>query len=353
MLRIDKLKQLDICDAYFISSSTNRYYFSGFKSSFGYVIYAEGNAYFLTDKRYGEEARAYFNGQDIKVIYGNKNQLNESIQEIFNSASINTVGYEDNRISCSDFNDLSNLINKKFIAVGKQIDKLRIIKDEYELSQIEAAQKITDKAFGKILTIIKGGMTERDICTELEYQLKINGADGIAFDTIITSGSNSSLPHASISKRKIEIGDFIVMDFGAKYNGYCSDMSRTVSLGKPSPDMVKVYDNVSKAQTLAINALKAGINCKEIFNISNNYFSANGYEKQFLHGLGHGLGLEIHEGPFINNISDEILEKNTVVTIEPGIYIEKSFGVRIEDLIIIKENGIKNLTNADKKLIIL
>jgi Xaa-Pro aminopeptidase len=353
MIRLNKLDEVKICDAYLIVSQVNRCYFSGFDSTFGYVVYAGGQGYFITDKRYGEEARAFFAGQNIKVLDGDAAKANEFLKEILDTPSVKTIGYEDNRISCRDFRNLTGLLDKEFTAAGKEIDSLRRIKDEYELTQIEAAQKIAEKAFTKTLGAIKGGVTERDIWAELSHQLLLNGADAPAFDIIVASGKNSALPHATVTKRKIESGDFIVIDFGAKYNGYLSDTTRTVAVGKPDPEKVKVYETVLKAQNLAINALKAGITCREIFNIANSFLSAYGYEKQFLHGLGHAIGVEVHERPYLNNESVETLEKNMVIAVEPGVYIEKSFGVRIEDLVVIKENGIKNLTSLDKKLVIL
>lgn len=353
MLRYNKLKELNICDAYLIASDVGRFYFSGFKSSFGYVVYANGKNYYLTDFRYAEEADFYFNGQDVKVIAGTVKEINNALQSILNDDNINTIGFEDNKLNCSAFEKLQTLINKKFIPTGKELSKLRFVKDEYELNQIEAAQKITDKAFSKILHYIKPNITERDLRTELEYQLFLNGSDGLAFDTIIASGSNSSRPHSSVSNRKIGNGDFIIMDFGAKYNGYCSDMTRTVALGKPNAEMINIYNTVLKAQQLAINALKAKLTCLEIYSIAKEFISANGFGKEFLHGLGHGLGLEIHEGPSLNSESEEIMENNTVITIEPGIYLAKAFGVRIEDLVIVKESGIKNLTTSNKDLIII
>lgn len=353
MIRLNKLDELKICDAYIIESQVNRYYFCGFNSSFGYIVYAAGTSYFITDKRYGEEARSFFNGQNIRVLEGSAAEVKEHLKSILDTPSIRTIGYEDNRLSISAFEEIKSLLNKEFTAAGKQIDALRKIKDEFELTQIEAAQRIAEKAFTKTLGVIKGGITERDIWVELSHQLLLNGAEGAAFDIIVASGENSSLPHASVTKRKIESGDFITIDFGAKFNGYLSDTTRTIAFGKPDAEKVKVYETVLKAQTLAINALKVGATCKEIYGIANSFLAANGYERQFLHGLGHSLGVEVHERPYLNSQSEETLEKNMVIAIEPGIYIEKSFGIRIEDLIVIKENGIKNLTNLDKKLVIL
>lgn len=354
MLRYNKLKELNICDAYLVVSDVGRCYFSGFKSSYGYVVYADGKNYCLTDFRYGEEAKAFFENQDVEVFAGTSKEVNSILQSILVDENIYTIGFEDNRITCSQLSEFQKMVpNKQFVPIGQQLDKLRYKKDEYEIAQIEAAQHINDKAFTKILDIIKPGMTEFDIKVELEHQLMLFGAEGMAFDTIVASGPNASRPHSHVSKRKVASGDFIIMDFGAKYNGYCSDMTRTIALGKPCQEMEAIYDHVLKAQTLALNALKPQATAFEVYSLAREYFTANGYGAEFLHGLGHSVGIEIHEGPSLNSEATETLEKNMVVTIEPGLYLEKKFGVRIEDLVVIKEQGIKNLTASSKDLIVI
>lgn len=353
MIRYNKLKELNICDAYLIISEVNRFYFSGFKSSFGYVVYADNKSYYLTDFRYKEEAEAYFKGQDVEIAAGTVKEINAMLQNILNSKKIKSIGFEDNRLNFKEYNDIKKMLGCELVPIGDKIDNLRNIKDKYEIEQITAAQAITDKAFSKILNFIKPDITEKDICTELEYQMALNGSDGIAFDTIIASGNNASRPHSTVSKRKIKNGDFIILDFGAKKSGYCSDMSRTVAVGKPDDKMRNVYNLVLNAQNMALNALKTDLLCSKTFYIAKDYFTANGYGNEFLHGLGHGVGIEIHESPNLNSLSDAKLEPGMAVTIEPGIYINNAFGVRIEDLVIIGENNIKNLTVSNKELIIL
>lgn len=354
MLRYNKLKELNVCDAYLIVSDVNRFYLSGFKSSYGYVVYAEGKNYFLTDFRYGEEVKAFFESQDIEVFAGTPAEVKALLQNILADENIYTIGYEDNRIFCNQLSSFQKMLpNKQFMPIGQNLDRMRYKKDEYEIAQIEAAQRINDKAFNKILDFIKPGMTEFEIKVELEYQLHLNGAEGLAFDTIVASGPNTSRPHSHVSRRKVAPGDFIILDFGAKYNGYCSDMTRTIALGKPSQQMEEIYNHVLKAQTLALNALKAQATAFEVYSLAKEYFTANGYGNEFLHGLGHSVGIEIHEAPSLNSEANEVLENNMVLTVEPGLYLEKNFGVRIEDLVVIKEQGIKNLTASSKDLIII
>lgn len=354
MLRYNKLKELNLCDACLIVSSVNRFYFSGFNSSYGYVVHADGKNYYLTDFRYGEEVRAFFENQDVEVFSGSPAEVNALLQNTLADEKISTIGYEDNRITCSQLSAFRKMLPKKeFVPIGQQLDRLRYKKDEYEVAQIEAAQHINDKAFTKLLDFIKPGMTEFEIKVELEYQLRQNGAEGLAFDTIVASGANTSRPHSHVSRRKVAPGEFIILDFGARYNGYCSDMTRTIALGKPSQQMEEIYDRVLKAQALALNALKAGATAFEVYSLAKEYFTANGYGNEFLHGLGHSVGIEIHEEPFLNSEAQEALENNMVLTVEPGLYLEKKFGVRIEDLVVIKEQGIKNLTASSKDLIIV
>ncbi|MEG0470638.1 MAG: M24 family metallopeptidase, partial [Longicatena sp.] len=212
---------------------------------------------------------------------------------------------------------------------------------------------ITDKAFLHICDFIKVGQTEFDIAIELEYTMKKLGATGLAFDSIIVSGVNSSLPHGVPSDKKIEQGDFITMDFGASYNGYCSDMTRTVAIGKISDEQQKVYDTVLKAQLMAIDAIKAGVTYSDIDNVARSYIYSQGYEGCFGHGLGHSLGLYIHEDPRFSYACHEVAQENVMMTVEPGVYLSGKFGVRIEDMVLITENGVDIITKSEKKLITL
>ena len=231
--------------------------------------------------------------------------------------------------------------------------KLREIKTEAEVSAIRKACGITSKAFGAILEKIRPGMTEKELQIELDFTMLRLGADGNAFSTIIASGENGSLPHAIPGPRVLRAGDMITMDFGAKVDGYCSDMTRTVALGKPSDEMKRVYDTVFRAQAMCVEALAAGKNCYEIDRLARDYIDAQGYAGRFGHGLGHAVGIDIHEEPRLSPKCREDLRAGVVMTVEPGVYLPGVGGVRIEDTCLVLENGSESLTTADRQLIIL
>ena len=230
---------------------------------------------------------------------------------------------------------------------------LRSVKSKKEADNIIKAQRIAEKAFYDILDYIKVGMTEKLIAATLNYKMMCYGAESPSFDTIVVSGQNSSLPHGVPTEKKIEKGDFITMDFGAMYNGYCSDMTRTVAVGFATDEMKKVYDTVLNAQLAGIDAAQAGRTGAEIDRVARDIISSAGYGQYFGHALGHGVGIEIHEEPKVSPSNGEVLPEGSVITIEPGIYIPGHFGVRIEDMLYIKTNGNTNLTNYPKNLIIL
>ncbi|HPG92240.1 MAG TPA: aminopeptidase P family protein [Clostridia bacterium] len=348
-------KRLNNVDAVLVTSQNNRQYFTGFQGSFGFFVLTKDSATYITDSRYYQMAVEAMESQGIKVeqIDTNLNAYQRT-ENIFKFVNAKTIGFENTEITVAEFEALkSKLPDYEFVAVGEEILKVRQIKTEQELEYITKAQSITDKAFTEILKFIKKDMTELEIATELEYQLKKNGATGLAFDTIIASGTNSSKPHAHPTDKKIAIGDAITMDFGARYNGYCSDMTRTVFLGEPSEQMRNIYNVVAKAQMAVLNNVKKGMTGREVDSLAREVITANGYKDNFQHGLGHSVGLDIHERPSMNPTSEEILVENQLITVEPGIYVPGLGGVRIEDLIIIKNDGIINLTKSNKNLIIL
>ncbi len=236
--------------------------------------------------------------------------------------------------------------------ISNAIKELRAVKDQKEIESIKAAQSITDKAFSYILERIKIGKTEREIALELEFFARQNGSEGVAFDFIVVSGENSSLPHGVPTDRKLKAGDFITMDFGAKFNGYCSDMTRTVALSNVCEEQQKVYDTVLKAQKMALEKIKAGAVCKEIDAIARDFINKD-FCGAFGHGLGHSLGIDIHESPAFNTRDNTVLKSGMVLTVEPGIYLENKFGVRIEDTVIVTDTAYENITKSQKELIIL
>ncbi len=352
--RIEKLKTfLEEKQAVILFQKPNRLYFSGFASSAGTVIITKENAYLLVDFRYYEKAKSSV--KNLTVILCEK--LYFQLNEILTMENIKTVFLETETISISKFNSLKQALPRIEVSekdyIENAIVKIRSIKDSYELDSIKKAQTITDNAFTYILDRIKVGRTEKEIALELEFFMRKNGADGIAFDTIAISGKNTSLPHGVPTDKVIEEGDFFTMDFGATYNGYCSDMTRTVAVGEVTEKQRFVYDTVLKAQTEVLKEIREGMVCKKIDSVARNIIYNSGFEGCFGHGLGHSVGLEIHESPSFNTRDETELQSGVIITVEPGIYLENEFGVRIEDMVYVTNNGCINLTKSPKELIIL
>ncbi len=330
----------------------NRIYFSGFSSSAGAVVITKQNAFLLVDFRYFEKAEKTV--KNLKVILLERLYL--QINEILKREEIKTVFVETKTISLAKFEALKQgtcaEISKENI-IENIVCELRSVKSNEEIEKIKSAQAITDKAFSYILERIEIGRTEKEIATDLDYFMRKNGADGIAFDTIAISGKNTSLPHGTPTDKEIQKGDFFTLDFGAVKDGYSSDMTRTVAVGNVSQEQKFVYETVLKAQIESLKAIKSGAVCKEIDAIARNIIYSSGFEGCFGHGLGHSVGLEIHESPSFNTRDETVLKSGIVITVEPGIYLQNKFGVRIEDMIAVTDQGYINLTKSPKELIIL
>lgn len=344
----------DGTDAAIITSDENRRYLTDMKSSAGTLIVTRKTAYFIIDFRYIDKAKSIIT--DFPVIL-QENDIFKQINDIFTKESVNVVAVESDYVTVSQFNRYQEkLPNFKFMndnKISKLIEGQRSIKSVEEVGYIKQAQAITDKTFLHMLDYIKVGMTELQVALELEYTLRKLGATGIAFDSIVVSGVNSSLPHGVPSDKVIENGDFITMDFGASYNGYCSDMTRTVAMGSITDEQKKVYDTVLTAQLMAIDAISLGKKYMDIDKVARDYIYSQGYEGCFGHGLGHSLGLNIHEEPRFSMLCDTFMQEGVIQTVEPGVYLSDKFGVRIEDMVIITKNGAENLTKSEKKLITL
>ena len=288
--------------------------------------------------------RSYINGQE-------KNPL--VIEELKYVRMHSTLGYEEHYLTAEEYFHYDEKLNAKLVPFHKPIYAFRGTKEDWELELMRKAQAITDRAFAEVITRIKPGMTELELQAELIYCMYKNGGTGLAFDPIVVSGPNTSLPHGVAGERVIQKGDFVTMDFGASYMGYCSDMTRTVAVGYATDEMKHVYDTVLKAQLTAIAATKAGVPGKEIDGVARKVIADAGYGEYFGHGYGHSLGLEIHENPSPNASNVEPLPAGVVCSAEPGIYLPGKFGVRIEDVTIITENGCEDVTGSPKNLIIL
>ena len=355
MGRFEKLFEMlpDNVESTLITSDVNRRYFTGMKSSAGTVLAFRNKAYLLIDFRYIEKARETV--KTAEVI--ESKELYKEISAILRQEGVKNLAIEAMDITVSRLNMMKKHLKCVDIietdTLSNAINKLRSVKDEEEIGYIRKAQEIAEAAFDEILGFIREGVTEREIALELDRLMLEKGAEGISFDTIALAGENTSMPHGVPSDKKVQKGEFVLMDFGAVCNGYHSDMTRTVCVGEPDEEMKKIYNIVLSAQEKAISAAKAGISGKELDGVARRHICDEGYGECFGHSLGHGVGLEIHEQPNAAPSCDKKLNEGTVITIEPGIYIAGKFGVRIEDFVILTENGCINLTKSAKNIISL
>ncbi|MBO5439403.1 MAG: aminopeptidase P family protein [Clostridia bacterium] len=335
-------------DAILVTSQTNHRYFTKFDNGDGCLLITRKNAYAFEDFRYTEIAEKLL--KDVYTVIQLKGKRSAWLGDAIKSENIKCVGIEDYSMSLNSFAMLKNdLPEVEFKNIGATISLLRQVKDEWEIQQIRKAQEITDLAFEHILGIISTEITETDVAAELEYFMRKHGAEDKSFETISISAEKTSLPHGVPENVKIKKG-FFTMDFGATVNGYHSDMTRTICVGKADNEMKKLYNTVLKAQLASIEYLNAGVVCRDADNIAREIINKD-YNGLFGHSLGHSVGLEIHEVPCLAPTFDKILVPNNVVTVEPGIYVAGKYGCRIEDLVVIKENGIENLTKSPKELI--
>lgn len=342
-------------DAALITSGENRFYFSNFRSSAGVILVTRDIAYLIVDFRYGEAAQ--ISAKNCKVIvYDN---FSETICNLVKKHNLHNVLIERDNMTISELKTYENILKNTAcnIIVNSALDNIikdmRIIKSEQEIEKIKASQEITEKAFYHILDYIKVGVKERDLALEIEYFMKKCGAENVAFDLIVISGKKTSLPHGVPSNDEIKNGDFVLMDTGALLDGYHSDMTRTVAINGVSQEQIDIYNIVLKANTEAIKSIRPGIYAKDVDKIARDIIYNAGYEGCFGHSTGHGVGLQIHEYPVASPKSKNILEKNMIFTVEPGIYLPNKFGVRIEDMVAVTENGAEILTSVSKELIII
>lgn len=335
-------------DGAIITKPVNRRYLSGFTGTSGVVVVTQNNQYFITDFRYTEQAKEQCPAFNILTTTTEKT-LYDYIREL----QLKTIAYEDDHLTVSEFNVyLEKLSESELKPLKGILTDLRAVKQPFEIEFIRKAASIADKAFEHILNFLRPGVSERDVAVELEHYMKKLGASGLSFDSIVASGLRSALPHGVASDKLIEDGDFVTLDFGCIYNGYCSDMTRTVVIGKASDKQKEVYQTVLDAQIKALEYIKPGNKGYDVDLVARNSIEQAGYGDYFGHGLGHGVGLEIHENPYLSfRFKDHVLEAGCVITDEPGIYIPGFGGVRIEDLIVVGENGIEILSKSPKHLI--
>ncbi|ALC81586.1 MULTISPECIES: M24 family metallopeptidase [Bacillus] len=338
-------------DGILITSAVNLRYMTGFTGSSGLAVVSKDRAAFITDFRYMDQANEQIDGFEIIEHKGN---LTKKAVETMKDMGIKSIGFEQDKMTYGTYAAyLKQYPDANFVPTSQTVEKLRLIKTPEEIKILEEAAKIADEAFSHILTFIKPGISELSVANELEFYMRKLGASESSFDTIVASGARSALPHGVASDKIIEPGDFVTLDYGAYYKGYCSDITRTVSVGKPSDKLKEIYQVVLEAQLHARKHIKPGISGKEADALARSIIAEKGYGEYFGHSTGHGLGMEVHENPALSIKSEWELEKGMVVTVEPGIYLSGLGGVRIEDDIVLTEDGNTSLIHSPKELIIL
>ena len=338
-------------DGLLLTSRYSRHYGAEFDIAEGIAIVTKKGSRYFTDSRYIESAENNIKNFEVKCVdkVGYMKLINDAIADF----DVTTLGYEEHYLTVEELMGFEKYLHAKLVPFHSAIYGFRATKEPWELEHMRRAQQIADKAFAEVLPRIKVGMTELELQAELIYCLYKNGAHGLSFDPIVVSGPNSSMPHGVAGERVIQEGDFITLDFGALYNGYCSDMTRTVAVGFVTEEMEKVYNTVLKAQLAGLAVTKAGAIGKDIDGAARKVISDAGYGEFFGHGYGHSLGLEVHEAPSPNGRNDQPMPKFAVASAEPGIYLPGRFGVRIEDCVVYTEDGYENLCTSPKNLIIL
>jgi Xaa-Pro aminopeptidase len=353
MEKLEKLKssfeKLNI-DGLLIVSNYNRRYISNFTGSSGVVLISSDKALFITDFRYVEQASKQCEGFEIVQHTGT---IVEEIAEQAKKLGIKKLGFEQDHVTFATYKSYEKALDGELVPVSGVVEKLRLIKTPSEIKILKEAADIADAAFKHILDFIRPGKTELEVSNELEFFMRKAGATSSSFDIIVASGLRGALPHGVASDKLIENGDFVTLDFGAYYKGFISDITRTVAVGEPSAKLKEIYNVVLEAQLKGMAGIKPGMTGKQADALTRDYITEKGYGEYFGHSTGHGIGLEVHEGPALSSKSDIVLEPGMLVTVEPGIYIPGLGGVRIEDDTQITETGNETLTHSTKELIIL
>ena len=341
-------------DGVLLTGEYNRFYASGFASTGSdgvALVTTKGNFYF-TDSRYIEAAERQVSDAAIGMTESGKGYI-AWLNEALELSGAKRIGFEDETMTVADHERYRKNLQAELVPASALLHALRAQKDARELERMEQAQRIAEKALEQILTEIRPGVTEKEIAARLQYHMLCFGAEKMSFDPIVASGPNGSMPHAVPTDRLIQSGEFVTMDFGCVYGGYCSDMTRTVCVGKPTEEMERVYETVLKAQLAGIAAARAGVTGAEIDGAAREVIRRAGYGDYFGHSFGHSVGVEIHESPNASPGNHEPMPAGAVVSAEPGIYLPGRFGVRIEDVIVLEEGGCRDITKADKALLCL
>ena len=348
----DKLSQYDL-DAMLIVSEPGERYAVGFQGE-GYVLVTQEGSQYSTDGRYIEAAQKQVTGAEVVLTSRERSHL-ALARDFLAARGLKRVGFESAAVSVAQYRRWQESFPKgcELIPAQELLDGLRASKDEEEIAAMLQAQKITDAAFGEILNYIRPGLTEQEVAARLVYELLRRGGRKVSFDPIVAAGANGSMPHAVPGETVIQKGMFVTMDFGCVYDGYCSDMTRTVAVGQPTQEMERVYETVLAAQKAGIAAARAGMPGRELDAAARKVIEEAGYGDYFTHSFGHSLGLEIHESPNASPGETRPLPVGTVISAEPGIYLPGRFGVRIEDVLVLEEGGCRDIAQSPKNLIVL
>lgn len=351
--RISRLRNLmkskDL-DGVLLLGDYNRNYISGFTGDESFLVVGLEKAVFLTDSRYTQQAKEEVKDIEVREYKG---KVEETLNSIIEELGIKKLAFEEDIITYKTYMNYKENFQCEMLPLDGMVENLRLVKDSYEIECIKKAASIADRAFEKILQFIRPGESEKEVAVELEYWLKRYGGEGLSFPSIVASGERSALPHGQPTDKVIKLGDFVTLDFGCIYNGYCSDMTRTIAMGDPTEKMLQVYNTVLKAQEEALKSIKPGVTGADVDKVARDIIKAEGYGDYFGHGLGHGVGREVHEGPRVSPMGTNVLKPGMIITDEPGVYIPNEFGVRIEDLVLVTEDGFETLSKSPKNLIII
>ena len=339
-------------DALLLTSKHNRQYAAEYCIAEGVAVICKTQSYYFTDFRYIESAQKNLPGFAVKMV-DTEHPYTKLINEAISDNTVKTIGFEDDTLTVEEYTLYNTKLNAVLHPYAAEINAPRASKEPWEIEYMKKAQEITDRTFDDLLNVIHPGMTEKELCAELIYRLYKYGSEGPSFDPITVSGPNTSLPHGVPSERVLQYGDFVTMDFGCKFGGYCSDMTRTVAVGHVTEEMETVYNTVLKAQLAGIAAAKAGVTGAAVDGAARQVIADAGYGPYFGHSFGHSVGVEIHENPNATPSNSKPLPAGAVISAEPGIYLPGKLGVRIEDVIVITEQGCQDITLAPKELLIL
>ncbi len=352
-MRVNKLREAlaehDL-DAILISQPENRRYLSGFTGSAGFLLITDEKAVLATDFRYWQQAGRETPDFELAKIQG---YFKDVLPDLLADLRVGRLGFESQHVTVDQLDTWSQAAeNVVWVPLKKTVEALRAVKDEDEIQALLRSARLTDAAFDHLLGVIRPGMTERQAAWEIETFMRVHGASKVAFDLIVAAGPNGALPHARAGGRVIQPGEPIVIDIGCVLEGYCSDMTRTICLGSPGDKYLEVWDVVLEAQETAEAGIRAGLTGVEADALARDVIEAAGYGDNFGHGLGHGVGLAVHEDPRASRLSENELQAGMALTVEPGIYLPGEFGVRIEDLVVIRETGVEILTTTPKTPVI-